>query len=109
VLAVTDLLGMAVISELVSARILVPQDVAVMGCDSNSIAWGGAIPLTSVSMQGEEMGAEGVRLLLEELEHGGGHAHRTVVLEPRLVVRESTVGRAALDRMRTARKPSNSV
>lgn len=102
VLAVTDLLGMAIISELVQARILVPQDVAVMGCDHNSAAWGGAIPLTSVSMCGEEMGAEGVRLLLEELALGDEHVHRTVVLEPHLVVRESTVGREAMARLRSA-------
>jgi LacI family transcriptional regulator len=109
VLAVTDLLGMAIISELVTAHIRVPQEVAVMGCDHNSAAWGGAIPLTSVSMCGEEIGEEGVRLLLEELEHGGEHAHRTVVLEPHLVVRESTVGRDAMDRMRGGLVPSNSV
>jgi LacI family transcriptional regulator len=102
VLAVTDLLGMAIISELVTARIRVPQEVAVMGCDHNSAAWGGAIPLTSVSMCGEEIGQEGVRLLLEELDSGEEHVHRTVVLEPHLVLRESTIGREALTRLRAA-------
>ena len=94
VLAVTDLLAMAIISQLVAAGVGVPGDVAVMGCDHNSAAWGGAIPLTSVSMEGEEMGAEAVRLLLDEIEHGNeGHAHREVLLTPHLVMRESTAGR----------------
>jgi LacI family transcriptional regulator len=93
VLAVTDLLAMAIINELVAAGVSVPGDVAVMGCDHNSAAWGGAIPLTSVSMEGEEMGAEAVRLLLEEIEHKDGHDHRKVLLTPHLVVRESTSGR----------------
>jgi LacI family transcriptional regulator len=93
VLAVTDLLAMAITSELVAAGVSVPGDVAVMGCDHNSAAWGGAIPLSSVSMEGEEMGAEAVRLLLDEIEYGSEHDHREVLLTPRLVVRESTAGR----------------
>jgi LacI family transcriptional regulator len=72
----------------------VPDDVAVMGCDHNSAAWGGAIPLTSVAMQGEEMGRAAVDLLLGELQdEQDEHVHRRVLLEPHLVVRESTIGR----------------
>jgi len=94
VLAVTDLLAMAIINELTSAGIHVPEDVAVMGCDHNSAAWGGAIPLSSVAMQGEEMGRAAVDLLLGELrDEQDDHVHRRVLLAPHLVVRESTVGR----------------
>ena len=94
VLAVTDLLAMAIVSQLIAARVSVPDDVAVMGCDHDSAAWGGAIPLTSVSMEGEEMGSEAARLLLDEIEHGQeDHDHREVLLTPHLVVRESTAGR----------------
>jgi LacI family transcriptional regulator len=102
VLAVTDMLGMGAISTLIAGGLRVPDDVAVLGCDHNSAAWGGAIPLTSVSMQGEEMGEEAVRLLLEELERGDAHSHRTIVLQPHLVERESTVGRAEVERRRLA-------
>jgi LacI family transcriptional regulator len=93
VLAVTDLLAMVIISELTAAGLSVPGDVAVMGCDHDSSAWGGAIPLTSVTMEGEEMGAEAVRLMLDEIEHKEEHEHREVLLTPHLVVRESTAGR----------------
>lgn len=94
VLAVTDLLAMAIISEFRAAGIRVPEDVAVMGCDHNSVAWGGAVPLTSVTLRGQEMGAVAVDLMLAELrEPPETHQHRTVVLEPSLIVRESTVGR----------------
>jgi LacI family transcriptional regulator len=102
VLAVTDMVGMGAISTLIAAGLRVPDDVAVLGCDHNSAAWGGAIPLTSVAMMGEEMGEEAVRLLLEELERGGAHTHRTVVLQPHLVERESTIGRAEVERRRLA-------
>lgn len=94
VIAVTDLLGMAIIQVFNARGISVPGDVAVMGCDYNSAAWGGTIPLTSVRMRGLEMGQEGVRLLTEELRSDlSEHRHVTVLLEPDLVIRESTVGR----------------
>ena len=51
-------------------------------------------PSTSVEMRGEEMGGAGVGLLVAELtEPADAHSHTTVVLEPRLSIRESTVGR----------------
>ncbi|MBF4602673.1 MULTISPECIES: LacI family DNA-binding transcriptional regulator [Curtobacterium] len=93
VLGVTDLLAMAVVSELRAAGIRVPEDIPVSGCDHNSVAWGGAVPLTSVTMHGAEMGAAAVELLLEELTDPM-HVHRTVVLGSELVPRESTLGRA---------------
>ncbi len=94
VLAVTDLLGMAIVNELASHGIRVPDDVAVMGCDHNSAAWGGVVPLTSVEMRGLEVGSAGIRLLLAELsDPPAEHVHTTVMLEPRLNIRESTVGR----------------
>ena len=94
ILAVTDLLAMAIISEFTSGRLRVPQDVAVMGCDHNSAAWGGAVPLSSVTMRGREMGEAGVELLRREiLEPAETHVHQTVTLEPELVIRESTIGR----------------
>ncbi|MGL3198821.1 MULTISPECIES: substrate-binding domain-containing protein [Curtobacterium] len=94
VLGVTDLLAMAVVTELRAAGIGVPEDVPVSGCDHNSVAWGGAVPLTSVTQQGEAMGAAAVSLLLAEIADGPDHVHRTVVLDSELVPRESTLGRS---------------
>ena len=39
VIAVTDLVGMAMIHVFAAAGISVPKDIAVMGCDANSLAW----------------------------------------------------------------------
>jgi LacI family transcriptional regulator len=94
VIGVSDLLAMSMISEFRSLGLVLPKDIAVMGCDHNSAAWGGAVPLTSVTMEGAAMGAEGMRLLLREMaEPPDAHTHLTVMLEPRLLVRESTIGR----------------
>jgi LacI family transcriptional regulator len=97
VIAVTDLIGMAIIQVFNERGISVPGDVAVMGCDYNSAAWGGAIPLTSVTMRGYDMGLESTRLLIEEITlPPGEHEHKTVTLQPSVVVRESSVGRGPL-------------
>jgi LacI family transcriptional regulator len=94
VIAVTDLLGMAIIQVFNAHGIAVPEDIAVMGCDYNSAAWGGTIPLTSVRMRGFDMGLEAMRLLLDEVgTPPEEHEHKTVILEPSVVVRESTAGR----------------
>ncbi len=108
VLGVTDLLAMAVVTELRAAGIRVPEDIPVSGCDHNSVAWGGAVPLTSVTMHGAEMGARAVELLLAELlDTPDEHVHRTVVLDTELVPRESTLGRegAAAARRGTPEDP----
>lgn len=110
VLGVTDLLAMAVVTELRAAGIRVPEDIPVSGCDHNSIAWGGAVPLTSVTMHGADMGRVAVDLLLAELtDDPAEHVHRTVVLGSELVPRESTLGRdgAAAARARAAAVPTD--
>ena len=93
VVAVTDLLAASIVEELQRSGLSVPGDVAVMGCDHDARAWGGQIPLTTVRLEGEQMGAAAVRLLAAEVAEGAGHEHRTVVVRPSLLVRESSGGR----------------
>ena len=94
VLAVTDLLAMAIINRLTGLGIRVPEDILVMGTDHNSAAWGGAIPLSSVSRRGETLGEHAIELLIDEIERPDAHEHTTISVTPSLMVRESTVGRA---------------
>ncbi|WP_432570703.1 LacI family DNA-binding transcriptional regulator [Kineococcus sp. SYSU DK005] len=111
VVAVTDLLAAAVVEELQAAGVAVPGDVAVMGCDHDARAWGGAVPLTTVRMEGEQMGAAAVRLLAAEVAEAGEHTHRTVVVQPSLLVRESSAGRpvppGAVSAAGSARPPTS--
>ncbi len=93
VLAVTDMLAMTIISRLTAQGIRVPDDIRVMGCDHNTAAWGGAIPLSSVSLRGEALGEHAVDLLLDEIDDPAGHVHETITIGPSLHIRESTVGR----------------
>lgn len=90
IIATTDLLASSMLNELTSAGLRIPEDVAVMGCDDNTSGQESPLTLTSVRMMGTDLGAAGMSLLLEELDSPEGHVHRQIVLEPELVVRQST-------------------
>jgi len=92
VIAVTDQLANGIIEELHTvAGIRVPAEVAVVGCENDRAAGSGPMPLTAVDAPGRSMGREAIRLLLDEVSSGERHRHTTVVLEPELIVRASTV------------------
>lgn len=94
VLAITDVLAMAIVNRLIAEGIRVPDDVRVMGCDHNTAAWGGSIPLSSVSLRGEALGEHAIELLFAEMDEPVAHVHQTITLAPSLMVRESTAGRS---------------
>ncbi len=93
VVAGADLVAMGVLQQLLGSELRVPQDVAVIGYDDNRAAWASVVPISTVRQPGEEMGRVAARLLLEEILTPRDHTHRTVVLEPTLVARQSTLGR----------------
>lgn len=66
----------------------VPQQIALVGFDD--MPWSGDLysPLTAVSQPTYELGAEAVNLLLRRLANPAS-PFRTVMLQPRLIVRES--------------------
>ncbi|HEX6335644.1 MAG TPA: substrate-binding domain-containing protein [Jiangellaceae bacterium] len=49
-----------------------------------------AVPLSSVRQPREQLGRTAMELLLDEVDNGGRHAHRQVVFQPELIVRESS-------------------
>jgi LacI family transcriptional regulator len=92
VIASTDLLALGILQSLLAMpRISVPGDVAVMGSDGNRSAWESSLPFSTVEPPGYRMGVEAVRLLVEEIA-GSSHEHRTTVLSPTILERESTLG-----------------
>lgn len=94
IIGITDVLAAGVIEGILSTDCSVPEDIAVMGCDGNPMAWCGSMPLTSIVPTGFDIGVQAVRLLLDEInsEH---HQHSTIVNPVHLLVRESTIGRQA--------------
>jgi LacI family transcriptional regulator len=86
----SDLLAIGVIQAATDLGIRVPDEVMVVGYDDNHFASESSIPVSTVSLPGYRMGELGIELLLEEIHHGAGHVHRTVMLDPHLIPRRST-------------------
>jgi LacI family transcriptional regulator len=93
IVAPSDRIAAGLVYELTgSYGLRVPHDVAVIGYDNNLFANDGNVPLSTVSQPGQEMGRVAARLLLDEIDHPGTHTHRTVLLEPAVIARQSTLG-----------------
>ncbi|MGH2698344.1 MAG: LacI family DNA-binding transcriptional regulator [Actinomycetota bacterium] len=87
VFASSDLMAFGVLSELAARSIRVPDDMSVAGFDDVRPAAYAGVPLTTVAVPMQELGAEGARVLLEVL---AGKRPRARVLPVRLVERRST-------------------
>ncbi len=83
-----DLMAFGVLRALHEAGISVPGDTAVMGFDDLPMAQASMPPLTTVAQPMAEMGALAVRMVVAMIE-GGGVTVPRVVLQTRLVIRES--------------------
>lgn len=83
-----DLMAFGVLRALHEAGVSVPGDTAVMGFDDIPMAQATLPPLTTVAQPMAEMGALAVRMVVDMIE-GGGVAVPRVVLQTRLVIRES--------------------
>ncbi|WP_232531764.1 LacI family DNA-binding transcriptional regulator [Microbacterium halophytorum] len=88
--AAADALASGAIHSLLVAGIRVPEDIAVVGHDNNHFAHDTAVPITSVAQPGHDMGLTAAALLLEEILTPEEHTHRTVTMQPSLVVRSSS-------------------
>jgi len=91
VVAASDALASGIVQSLLLGGVSIPRDLSITGYDDNHFAQGTTLPLTTVGQPGAEMGGQAMRLLRDELEHPTTHRHETVVLPPRLIVRDSSV------------------
>jgi LacI family transcriptional regulator len=92
VFCANDLLAFGVLQAVFAAGVAVPDELALVGYDDIEFAAAAAVPLTSVHQPAEQMGRTAAGLLLEETgPDAARHAHQRVVLEPELVVRQSSV------------------
>jgi LacI family transcriptional regulator len=85
-----DYTAMGLIVELLTRGQSVPKDVAVVGCDDLPIGSQFTIGVTTYSYPSEGMAEQAVRLMRERL-RGTNRPPIRVVVQGRLIVRESTV------------------
>lgn len=91
VFAANDLLALGLMQSLiVSGSISIPRDIAIIGYDDIDYAQSASLPLSTVRQPVDELAATALSLLLAEIEDGPEHVHRSVALEPELIVRDST-------------------
>lgn len=91
VFAGNDMIAIGLIRELEAQGLRIPEDVAVIGIDD--IKWSVITTpkVSTVSNLSNEMGRIAVEMLLERIEKGSTDAYKRIKIEPRLVVRDSTV------------------
>ncbi|GAA3909978.1 substrate-binding domain-containing protein [Microbacterium invictum] len=90
VFASNDLLALGLLQSLViGRRLLVPEEIALIGFDDNPFAAAAAVPLSSIRQPSRMIGRTALRILLEEATDPDSIARQTV-FPPELVARAST-------------------
>jgi LacI family transcriptional regulator len=95
VFCANDRMAMGAMRAIIEAGLRVPEDISVMGLDDIEFAAFQTPPLTTVRQSFTDMATLGVQLLLDVIE-GHQSPNTNIVLEPELIVRQSTarVGKA---------------
>jgi LacI family transcriptional regulator len=88
-----DPTAMGAMKAVVDAGLRVPGDVAIAGCGNVAYAEFLRVPLTSVDQQSDAIGEQAAEMALALLANKRAARPRTVLLEPKLVVRASTLRR----------------
>jgi len=91
IFAANDLLGLGLMQSVVLAKdIHVPRDLAIIGYDDIEYAASASVPMSSVRQPVDRLAKEAIRMVLAEMAYDGAHHHEQVLLEPELVIRESS-------------------
>lgn len=90
--AANDLIALGLLQSLVSeGRVLVPDEIALIGFDDIPFATAAAVPISSMRQPSRMIGRTALRILLEESEDVELIPRQTV-FQPELVTRRSTSG-----------------
>lgn len=91
IFAINDPVAIGVFMELKKRGLKVPRDMALIGFSDNPICTLIDPPMTSVYQPAYDMGTTAAQLLLEEIENKTVTTqHRRILLETRLMIRQST-------------------
>jgi DNA-binding LacI/PurR family transcriptional regulator len=89
--AANDYIAAGAISALTEQNFRVPEDVSVVGYDNAPISREYALRLTTVDDMGVEIGRKAAKQLLKHIETGQIGRAKQILIEPKMVVRKSTV------------------
>ncbi len=86
----SDAIAIGAMGAILDAGFRIPHDVALIGCSNLHYAPFLRVPLTSVDQQSVSIGQRAARLAIKMIESKSQNGPQTILLEPKLVVREST-------------------
>jgi len=90
IFAFNDPMGIGAIHAITDAGLRVPEDIAVIGAGNLYFSRELRIPLSTIDQQTEQTGERTARLLLSLLASKTPPQSKTILIEPKLVVRAST-------------------
>ncbi|MNV43378.1 HTH-type transcriptional regulator DegA [compost metagenome] len=91
VYAVNDMVAIGIVNRFKKLGIRVPGDIAVVGIDNNPLTVLTEPQITSVSIMGSEAAGLATQMLLRRILESPEREYEKVQLEPRLIVRESSL------------------
>lgn len=91
VYAVNDMVAIGIVNRFKELGVSVPEDVAVVGVDNNAWTTITTPQISSVSIMGNEVARLATQLLLQRIQENITGEYQRVQLDPRLIVRESSV------------------
>ncbi|MDR0849651.1 MAG: LacI family transcriptional regulator [Propionibacteriaceae bacterium] len=90
ILCGNDMMAFGVYRGLAQAGLRIPDDVSLIGYDDIDFAADWVVPLTSVRQPTDELGYRAAQLLFEHSAGAEAHVHQQLVLQPELIVRDSS-------------------
>jgi LacI family transcriptional regulator len=90
IMAEDDILAMGTIRGITDANLKVPEDISVLGFDDNPIASIYIPRLSTVHYPVNEIAKEACSILLDMINNASFKKNKDIVIEPRLIIREST-------------------
>jgi LacI family transcriptional regulator len=88
-----DLAAIGAIRCLRANRLRVPEDVAVIGCGNLRLSEYLEVPLSTIDQSTQQQGEEAARLALTLIERKSKGRDKHLLIEPKLIARDSTIGR----------------
>jgi LacI family transcriptional regulator len=89
-----DLTAVGAIRCLLANKLRVPEDVAVIGCGNLLLSSYLEVPLSSIDQSPQQQGEEAASMALSLIEGKTKSAPKYLLLKPKLIARQSTLGRA---------------
>ncbi|HEV2500107.1 MAG TPA: LacI family DNA-binding transcriptional regulator [Terriglobia bacterium] len=93
IFAASDPIAIGALEALRQVGLQVPQDIGIVGVGNHRYGEYLRVPLTTIDQNRQEIGQKAASLLLELVEGNATKKRQVILIEPRLIVRESSLRR----------------